>query len=299
MYRIRVQHRSEIVAEFRVNSHRVTIGSADGCDVQLDAARKVAAKHALIEGNDAGGWTISPVEGAHIVCRGEVIGNGHALKSGHSFLIGEFVVMWLEDTLPDVDADELMETTLPSVEVPRLRLMSGPQSGHIINLDGDLKNTPATIGRAAGNVVMLDDRSISRKHARIEEDDRGYMLVDNGSSYGIRVEGGSEVQQLRLLNGTTFCLGDVQFLFECPVRPLSHEDYEEMARQGAMQGVDEDTAPHANREAVEAFDAARAIETKGGLSPFAITVGLLLVIVIFLGAALLMLLMQQPPPDMP
>jgi hypothetical protein len=49
--------------------------------------------------------------------------------------------------------------------------------------------TPITIGREASNAVPLNDESISRYHAKIQEDQGRIILTDLGSTNGTRVNG--------------------------------------------------------------------------------------------------------------
>ena len=55
----------------------------------------------------------------------------------------------------------------------------------------------ALIGRAAGSVVLLEDVSVSRRHARIVERDGGLFIIDEGSTQGTTLWGGGT----RMLGG--------------------------------------------------------------------------------------------------
>ncbi|MHC4823356.1 MAG: FHA domain-containing protein [Planctomycetota bacterium] len=65
-------------------------------------------------------------------------------------------------------------------------------------------------GRLSGNDVSIQDGSISRKHAQVEEVDGVMELVDLGSSNGIFVNG-QRKQRFALRNGDLVTLGAVAF----------------------------------------------------------------------------------------
>jgi hypothetical protein len=56
----------------------------------------------------------------------------------------------------------------------------------------DLERDAVTIGRSRDRTITVDDNRVSRSHARIERRDRGWVVVDEGSSNGTRV-GGAEL----------------------------------------------------------------------------------------------------------
>ena len=76
-----------------------------------------------------------------------------------------------------------------------------------------LTNTVATIGRATGSTVHLQDSSVSRRHAELRPSEDGWVVVDLGSTNGTRVNGAG-VTQRRLQNGDTISVGDSHLRFE-------------------------------------------------------------------------------------
>ena len=71
------------------------------------------------------------------------------------------------------------------------------------------------IGRAASEVdLVLDDELVSRRHARLSMDNRGYFKLDDlGSQNGIRFEG-RPVRRLNLVAGDTFQIGKTELVFQ-------------------------------------------------------------------------------------
>jgi pSer/pThr/pTyr-binding forkhead associated (FHA) protein len=72
-----------------------------------------------------------------------------------------------------------------------------------------------TIGRARGNSVALADVSVSRRHSRLELQRDSWIIVDEGSGNGTRVNG-RPVQRHRLRHGDEIALGDTALRFVEP-----------------------------------------------------------------------------------
>ena len=68
-----------------------------------------------------------------------------------------------------------------------------------------------SIGRAPDNDLVLSDVNVSRHHARLENRAIGVVLVDPGSTYGIRMNGLRAPQETLLQGGDLFVLGDYKF----------------------------------------------------------------------------------------
>jgi hypothetical protein len=91
----------------------------------------------------------------------------------------------------------------------RLKLLSGPQAGHVFIIGGKT----ATIGRSLDNDVVIDSSDVSRRHARLEQTPGGYRLIDLDSTNGTHVNGQRSTQQL-LTTGDTIRLGNTELIFQ-------------------------------------------------------------------------------------
>jgi hypothetical protein len=105
-------------------------------------------------------------------------------------------------------------------QIPRTHVLSGEVWGQLIIIGGPkqgvmfpLRQPGVNIGRAADNDIVLQDVSVSGRHARIEQRGLQVVLTDMNSSNGTFVNG-QRVQQVQLAGGETILLGDTQLRFE-------------------------------------------------------------------------------------
>jgi putative peptide zinc metalloprotease protein len=83
----------------------------------------------------------------------------------------------------DADACSVCGAARPGAPGQRRYVVVLPDGARAV-ISGEL-----SVGRAAGNALRLDDRAVSRRHARLIEDDRGVLVEDLGSSSGTFVSG--------------------------------------------------------------------------------------------------------------
>lgn len=87
----------------------------------------------------------------------------------------------------------------------------------------DLSKSPITIGRTKDNIICIDHKTISRRHARIQFSDGRYTIEDLGSNNGtfLNYKGEAGTQEKQVLPGMVFGIknhsvlrfGDIQFVF--------------------------------------------------------------------------------------
>jgi hypothetical protein len=91
--------------------------------------------------------------------------------------------------------------------MPTLYALGGPDVGQSWELmDG------AVLGRNPDCVVVLHERSVSRRHARVELRGGTWWVVDMGSRNGLRVAG-KRVSEAPLADHAEFVLGEVPLRF--------------------------------------------------------------------------------------
>jgi pSer/pThr/pTyr-binding forkhead associated (FHA) protein len=86
-----------------------------------------------------------------------------------------------------------------------------------------IEKTEFTIGRHANEVdLVLDDELVSRRHAKLTIDPRGYFrLEDLGSQNGIKFEG-RPVRRLNLIDGDKFMIGKSELVFHATMTRVVH-----------------------------------------------------------------------------
>jgi pSer/pThr/pTyr-binding forkhead associated (FHA) protein len=88
-----------------------------------------------------------------------------------------------------------------------------------------LERLEFVIGRQVNEVdLALDDDMVSRRHARITMDSRGYFrLEDLGSRNGIQYAG-RIVRRLNLVDGDVFSIGKAEFVFHASMSRFKKAD---------------------------------------------------------------------------
>jgi len=91
----------------------------------------------------------------------------------------------------------------------RLVILSGSAKGQAV----ELTQGTLSIGRADENNLVLEDSSVSRRHAVLTVDGAEYRLRDVGSRNGTRVNG-RPVQETKLVPGDAVQFGEVEARYE-------------------------------------------------------------------------------------
>jgi pSer/pThr/pTyr-binding forkhead associated (FHA) protein len=105
-----------------------------------------------------------------------------------------------DDTV--VDLDSLAKG------VASLVVRSGSQAGQAF----PLAETVTKLGRHPDSEIMLDDITVSRRHAEVERTADGYIVRDAGSLNGTYVNG-ERVDQSRLANSDELQVGKFRLVF--------------------------------------------------------------------------------------
>jgi pSer/pThr/pTyr-binding forkhead associated (FHA) protein len=92
-----------------------------------------------------------------------------------------------------------------------LVVVKGPQIGDSFVL----KSGPNILGRGSETDLLLDDVTVSRKHAVIDKTDDGWLLTDLGSLNGTYVDR-SIVESVLLRGGEELQIGKYRFAFLLP-----------------------------------------------------------------------------------
>jgi pSer/pThr/pTyr-binding forkhead associated (FHA) protein len=90
----------------------------------------------------------------------------------------------------------------------KLTIRQGPKINQVFDLDQDV----LSLGREAGNDLVVEDPQISRRHARLTRQGHSYLLEDLGSTNGTFVNGSRVSTPVLLANGDLIGLADTVVL---------------------------------------------------------------------------------------
>lgn len=103
--------------------------------------------------------------------------------------------------------------------VASLVVRSGSQAGSTFALDGAVTR----LGRHPDSDIMLDDITVSRRHAEIVRDGGRYEIVDDGSLNGTYVNG-ERVDRVELRQGDEVQIGKFRLVFLTGPKPAAASD---------------------------------------------------------------------------
>ena len=81
----------------------------------------------------------------------------------------------------------------------------------------------STLGRNPDCEIPLDQASVSRRHARVEEAGGRFMVRDLGSRNGIKINE-IDLPEAELRHGDVLTIGEVRLRFSCPGQPVAAAD---------------------------------------------------------------------------
>lgn len=95
---------------------------------------------------------------------------------------------------------------------PLLRVVDSDAEGRVLELRGET----TIIGRNPDCDIVLDNDTVSKKHARIRRDGHGFVIADMGSRNHTWVNGRRITAQVALNDGDRIGICEYQFVFELP-----------------------------------------------------------------------------------
>jgi len=93
--------------------------------------------------------------------------------------------------------------------LPALRVMSGPSTGRMLELE---PGREATVGRDASNDLEVADASVSSRHCKIVPEGAGFAICDLESTNGTTVNG-ERIERRRLTEGDVITIGAVRITY--------------------------------------------------------------------------------------
>ncbi len=104
--------------------------------------------------------------------------------------------------------------------IPTLQILSGPHAGRLFKIDRDLM----IIGRNPDCDLVLEPKSVSRRHAAIVRRERDHVIKDLGSTRGTYVNGLRLTQPVVLKSGCVIQVGELQLSFKTQVVQIHEGD---------------------------------------------------------------------------
>jgi pSer/pThr/pTyr-binding forkhead associated (FHA) protein/S1-C subfamily serine protease len=201
---------------------RMRLGRAGHNDIVLDDST-ASREHAEIEVaedqvmlRDLGSANGTFVNDAQLTAP-QLLHDGDRICIGHTLLVFH---------QPQPMAPETPEA--PAVEDPATLLWETEEPLWLVRADGQrfALTHSLRLGRASDNDLVLEDRSASQHHARINLDAGRATVTDLGSSNGTWVNGGRISAPHPLQHGDRLQVGDSLFTFQVEGRPLPAEGTE-------------------------------------------------------------------------
>jgi ABC transport system ATP-binding/permease protein len=183
----------------------LTVGRDQDRQLQL-ASASVSRRHAKVVAN--GGQLLVLDEGSAngVLVNGARIGGPTPVDARARIEIADFRIV-VESLVPE-PTPSVVPFGAPMAEAARLVAQGGPYDGRIYPVVGEVM-----VGRAAENQLVLDDPSLSRKHARLRGTGRRIEIEDLGSSNGTFVNG-RKVGRAAAGPGDTLRFGELSFRIE-------------------------------------------------------------------------------------
>jgi len=111
--------------------------------------------------------------------------------------------------VPETDQAVEREPVSSVIPGPALEIRAGGgREGGLVPLEADV----LTIGRSPDNDLFLDDVTVSRRHARVVRDGRGFMVEDLRSLNGTYVNR-RRIERHRLRDGDELRIGKYRLVF--------------------------------------------------------------------------------------
>ena len=173
----------------------------------------------------------------------------------------------------------------PASEAPRLLVVAGPRNGS----EFLLTEVETSIGRGSDSVVVIPDISVSRKHVVIAREADKYVLIDQGSGNGTRLNGRS-VDRSVLQSGDEIAMGDTVVKFLEPGGVVVKAKSGRVASSAnaprpSLGEVPDDTLGSGKGPKKPAKAAPAAAPGLKGRGPLYAGLALVLLVVFFVGAA--------------
>jgi pSer/pThr/pTyr-binding forkhead associated (FHA) protein len=185
-----------------------SVGRAEDSTIRL-TERNISRSHARIFRDGDDDWQIED-KGSYTgsFVNGERVQGRRTLKHGDTIQLGDYRLELMDEEQQAVDAKALDQAVTAAQLPDRLIVVQGPNVGTVY----PLLEHKLLIGRGEECQIALDDASVSRVHVEVLRTEHGLMILDQGSSNGLRING-ADLPSAMLRSGDVVELGDVRLKF--------------------------------------------------------------------------------------
>jgi pSer/pThr/pTyr-binding forkhead associated (FHA) protein len=209
--------------EFEISKAQISIGRGQTNDIVIMDG-KMSRAHARFEFNDKGEATVVDAGSTNGVRVNGVKVERSVIQPGDVIQMGESQIRYEQVSKEDDDltiinsefdldrtlADFVLPTVLNDTSADRIVIYTPDKTWEVVLND---KVDSLTIGRSAGNDVVIEHPSVSRSHAQIVRDHRTFKMKDLNSSNGLYVNG-EKRDEVILDSGVTVKLGYATLIFK-------------------------------------------------------------------------------------
>jgi pSer/pThr/pTyr-binding forkhead associated (FHA) protein len=171
------------VARAELTAGEVSIGRDPDRQLQLNSA-SVSRRHARIVANGAQLLVFDDGSANGIMVNGNRVGTPTPVDARSKIEIADFRIVVESTAAAEATPSVAPFATASVAESLRLVAQGGPYDARVFPVIGEVM-----VGRAAENQLVLDDPSLSRKHARLQGNGHRLEVEDQGSSNGTFVNG--------------------------------------------------------------------------------------------------------------
>lgn len=211
-----------------------SLGRAEDSTIRL-TERNISRLHARLFRQGDNDWTIedkNSYTGSFV--NGERLAAPRTLKHGDTIQLGDYRLELMDESQQAVDARSI-DALVSAAQLPdRFVVVQGPGVGTVY----PLTEQKLLIGRGEECQIALDDASVSRVHVEVLRTEHGLMILDQGSSNGLRING-ADLPSAMLRSGDVVELGDVRLKFV----PAGVEDVVTQAAPMSTRAAELDPMP--------------------------------------------------------
>ena len=237
--------RSGMVQEYLLGGEPVSLGRSADNDVVLDNAT-VSRHHARIEWIEAQPCVIDLGSANGTLVNGVAVNPNipHRLVPGEKVQIVDFSITLREPVAGQAERRDVSAQPLPGDKAALLTRADPADVTLAVNTQHWAKSFPlqaasVTLGRDPASDITIDEPVVSWHHARLEQVQSGYQVVDLGSSNGLICRD-VEVAQMLLADGDVLWIAtDVSLTYRiAPLTPQEEaEPVQPQAAEAALPGA--------------------------------------------------------------